>query len=299
MTASKSFDQTQPVAEPPAVASWVGGNLPSMPARKTVGEYLLLGTVAVLLLGGVGLVAFVLLGQVLEVPDIGALSLLFVVAYVVVLYLVTFRFPGFRPRYALYGWLWGALACMVLVTAGGDAWARITSSLGWQPVAYSFAGAYPEEIAKGFGVVILLWLYGRRPWEGMIYGMWVGLGFEVVENYLYGMSGALFDVDSDVHGVLWSWMLRTVAGPGLHVVFVGFVGLGIGEVLLGDKSKWFYVLFGVFGHFVWNLQWDLFYLSLGAVAVVLYPTFIYLFVSRWKQARADVGRTYMHQYFGA
>ena len=289
-----------PVGQPVVPPVWAQRVLPAVPARRGIGEWLLRLTAIGISIGGLLLVGFFMLAQVFMAPGVGVWSLLFVALEIFLLGLVCWFFPGFRPKLAFYALIWGAAGSMLLVTAGGDAWMRITSSLGMQWAQMSFAGAYPEEIAKGAGVVMLLWLYGKRPWEGMLYGMWVGLGFEVFENYLYGISAALYDANSDLHGMWYSWALRTVAGPWLHVLFVGFVGLGIGEVMFGTRSRWWLALLGFVGHFVWNLQFDTMswhFVSMGAVMVLLYPWFVVLFVRSWKRARADIAEEYVPVFF--
>ncbi|PRQ10383.1 PrsW family intramembrane metalloprotease [Corynebacterium sp. 13CS0277] len=271
------------------VPRWAQQRRPHLPERRTASSYLLQITAILAVVGGAVVVAFYMLAQVLLVPAAGMVSLAFVAVWVLVIWLITRRFPGFRFRLALRALAWGAAGSMLLVAAGGDAWLKIANSLGIQWASMSFAGAYPEEIAKGAGVFMLLWLFGKRPWEGLIYGMWVGLGFELLENYLYGISGAVYDANSDLHGVLWTWGLRSLLGPGLHVVLVGFVGYGLGQWLFGERSRWWYVLVGFLGHFVWNMQLGEpgQYFIVAGVMLVLYPWFVVVVRRARAQAVAD------------
>jgi protease PrsW len=105
----------------------------------------------------------------------------------------------------------------------------------------ALAAPIDEELAKGAGVLLLLTLAPkliRTPFDGLILGAFVGLGFQISENISYAWIGAA-NAFGDV-GVAWStpshWMYTGIFGAGL-IWFVGRAdvparkGLGAGLML--------------------------------------------------------------------
>ncbi|AZA10453.1 PrsW family intramembrane metalloprotease [Corynebacterium gerontici] len=207
--------------------------------------------------------------------------------YLVVFWAI-FRFSGLWPHAAHWWWfgacvLWGGGVAFGLVMLSGDAWMTLTDNLGWEAVSASFAGAWPEELSKAFGVLLILLATPAcsRPWHGFVTGGLVGLGFEVLENILYGGVGALLDPNSDLVGALQMWSLRTVAGFGLHVFLTAIAGFGIGVALYAYRMdtvqrvqatlasvSWSFVL-----HFCWNIQWSRPWMQV--VCMLVAATFLY------------------------
>lgn len=178
------------------------------------------------------------------------------------------RSPLWRPAGAwpLPALAWGAFASFVFVLAAGDAMTTIAAGLGWEAAEASLGGAWPEEIGKSLGVALILLALPRpwnRPWDGLLVGVFVGLGFELIETVQYGAVGALEDANSDVDGMLFMWFIRAVAGPGLHVFFSGVAGFGVGIALLHPRlttpTRWLVGLGGPLAafamHFLWNYTW--------------------------------------------
>lgn len=196
--------------------------------------------------------------------------------------------------------MWGASTSFALVMLTALPIMDITSKLGWDFVSASFGGAYPEEIVKSLGIVIILFSFRQlnRPWHGLVSGAIVGLGFEVNENILYGATGALLDPNSDLAGLIGMWQIRTFVGPLLHTVLSAIAGYGIALALFraGKTTRWRWAV-GCGGvgiafalHFIWNLMWVnpvLAYINIAVVCLLMYPLIIYLFWSCWKQARVD------------
>ena len=161
---------------------------------------------------------------------------------------------------------WGAFASFVFVLAAGDQMITIAAGLGWEAAEASLGGAWPEEVGKSLGIALILLALPRlwnRPWDGLLVGVFVGLGFELIETAQYGAVGALEDANSDVDGMLFMWFIRAVAGPGLHVFFSGVAGFGVGVALLHPRLttpvRWAFGLGGpgaAFAlHFLWNYSW--------------------------------------------
>lgn len=180
---------------------------------------------------------------------------------------------------ALAALSWGATAGVVLggFTSSGHL-SELAVGWGTPAIAWSLAGAWPEETAKALGVFLLLFAgrtWWNRPWHGLVAGVLVGVGFEALENALYAISIAPTDPESDITGVLQMWLLRILAGPLLHALCTGIVGFAIGTALLRAGLSWRQQIGWVLGgwaagfsvHALWNLSpgWE----TGSAVASVL------------------------------
>lgn len=249
-------------------------------------------------------------GYVLLVPDTFGIGLTFAALYLLVGTMV-FRLS---PMWPSGGWiwywvslLWGSSVSLMFVMLFGTSMSALMDKLGLDSISASFAGAYPEELAKGFGVLIILYAFPQmtRPWHGFVTGGLIGLGFEVCENFLYGGLGGLIHPDSDFNGVLEMWLLRTAAGPGLHVFLTAITGYGIGYALytygvtgrrrIGVALGALLVSFLL--HFGWNLNVneEMWITQALVVGMALYALTIVLWLKAHRAARADRGVTYMHQ----
>ncbi|CAB0673761.1 PrsW family intramembrane metalloprotease [Corynebacterium diphtheriae] len=207
---------------------------------------------------------------------------------------------GWKWYFACIGWGAGASFCIVMLSAAP--FTDLTDKLGWEAISASFAGAYPEEIAKSLGVLLILFTFSKltRPWHGFVTGAMIGLGFEVFENISYGVLGAMSDPNTDITGALYSWGIRSIAGPGLHVAFTAIAGYGIGLAVFRygwDTLQRFLVglcALGVafFLHFTWNLQFDSYAKQIAnfiIVALILYPLMVWLWLRCHRQAKNDLG----------
>lgn len=234
------------------------------------------------------------------------IGVVFVAAYitaVTALFRLTPMWPRAPKAWYFSSLLWGgALALGAALLVGGSV-TSLVAKLGLHDAGASFGGAYPEEIAKATGVAVILFAFPalNRPWHGFVTGGLVGLGFEAVENVLYGVMGGMLDPNSDVVGTLQMWGLRLVVGPGLHVVFTSIAGLGIGLAFfrsgwglrkrIGVGLGFLFIAFAA--HFAWNYSWGgtiwpIVWLVL--VALVIYPGFAYAWWRCRKEAREDAIR---------
>lgn len=225
------------------------------------------------------------------------------------IYVLAFTLPlRLSPMWPRAGWrwylaslLWGSSAALVLVLASGSGWSTITDKLGWESLEASFAGAYPEEIAKSVGVLLILFTSSRctRPWHGFVTGALVGLGFEVFENITYGAMGALLHPNSDAQGMLNSWLLRSIAGLGLHVFLTALAGYGLGLAVFmhgWDRVQRLQAIFAGLGsafllHFLWNVMWATELIQIAVmiiVGLVLYIATAVVWVRCHRAARRDL-----------
>lgn len=235
-----------------------------------------------------------------------SLGVLFSVLYVAFVLWLLSRSPMWPERGGA-GWrwvaaslLWGGGVSFLLVMLGGLPVLAITDRLGLRLISASLGGAYPEEIAKVLGVGVILFSFRalNRPWHGLVTGAVVGLGFEVVENAMYGSFGAILDPNTDVTGTLEMWGVRIFAGPGLHIVFSAVAGWGLGLAVfaagrstawrLRTAAGWLFVAFAL--HFAWNLLYPEGWMMIAnyiVVSLVMYPVFIVVWIRAHRACRAD------------
>lgn len=177
-------------------------------------------------------------------------------------------YRGTPPRLVAMALWWGASASSVLaVFTAADAASEIPEKLGLPILSTAFGGAWPEEITKALGIWMLLWIgrdWWSRPHHGLLAGVFVGLGMEVYESSLYALFLGVLHPASDVAGVASAYGVRLLFGVGLHAIFSGLVGYGIGRALWGPRERsrawrcgqvfgWGFAGFAL--HFLWNVSW--------------------------------------------
>ncbi|MCF4005624.1 PrsW family intramembrane metalloprotease [Corynebacterium uropygiale] len=178
---------------------------------------------------------------------------------------------GVRPAHpSRLGWptvaaalLWGGGVAVVAAPLLANPMKDLVSALGWVPLEASLAGAWPEEFLKGLGVVLILLSVSHlcRPWQGLLMGALIGLGFEVQENLMYGYVEGLAHPDSDAVGMAATWLMRVLGGPFLHACWTALIGWGVGLALYGlrkdarrravQSAAW--MCAGLALHLCWNL----------------------------------------------
>ncbi|HZK32273.1 MAG TPA: PrsW family intramembrane metalloprotease, partial [Corynebacterium sp.] len=201
--------------------------------------------------------------------------------------------------------LWGSGIAILASYLTGTAVMDLARLAGWEAAMFSFGGAYPEEIGKALGVVVILMTFRglNRPWHGLATGALVGLGFEVSENIGYGAIFAPLDPSADWIGALLIWGLRTVAGPFLHILWTGLAGWGIGLALFtADRTPgwrarvsliWLLIPFAL--HFAWNYTWGTMAMTILAWvvnALIFYPLSIWVFTRAIRLARSDASYSF-------
>lgn len=245
-------------------------------------------------------------------PGLGLLSVVLTAVYFVIAIFLLSRLPfwpqkrdGESRMWIYAALLWGGGVAIVLTLPIGGPVMEIFAYLESRSSVYSWGGAYPEEIVKALGVLVICLAFTQlsRPWHGFIVGGVIGLGFEVLENVLYGASGAQMHQDSDWAGFWETWGLRVLAGPGLHLVCTAIAGWGIGWALFaGNKSRmwrlgtallWWFVAFAI--HFAWN--YDLvdntpMVIKIITVMAIMYYIFARICIRSMKLYRADLGQSY-------
>lgn len=176
-----------------------------------------------------------LLESLLASPGSGALAAALWLVYGLIFATAMYAFELFerRPLVNVAGALaWGAVVAIGLSRIGGPAMhALVTQGLG-EGSEWVSAVAAPlvEEPLKALGVVALALIPGARirtVADGAFYGGMVGLGFQVVEGFLYTARTAALAGDS--FDTVWSvFLLRAiVAGLWSHAAFTAIAGAGV------------------------------------------------------------------------
>lgn len=148
------------------------------------------------------------------------------------------RFHRSIPKVALVGFGWGALVATWVMALPGNA--AIMTILGkffgadfvtrW---GASLAAPLVEESSKGVGIVMLALLarpFLRNAYDGLVLGSFVGIGFEVAEDWWYGFQGAQtafginqFSAELQIFVLRGTWISLVS-----HALYSALVGAGIG-----------------------------------------------------------------------
>ena len=144
------------------------------------------------------------------------------------------RYTTVPPGLAGAGFLWGFVAAtgaFALVANGAaiDLYAKIfgaSFAFDWGP---ALAAPIDEELAKGAGILLLLTLAPkliRSPFDGLILGAFVGLGFQISEDISYAWIGAANSFND--LGAAWSTIVvRTFASIPSHWMYTAIFGAGL------------------------------------------------------------------------
>jgi RsiW-degrading membrane proteinase PrsW (M82 family) len=202
-----------------------------------------------------------------------AIALLFVWAIPLVLVIHSLDLFEREPLGMLAAaFAWGGLAAVTLAIPANTALLDLIAKLGSRELAADWgaaiAGPTNEETLKALGLLLLVLIAGAEidtPIDGLVYGAFVGLGFQVVENFLYFTNPAFAGNGYEQTRVVWDlFVIRgLVDGVWSHAAYTGLVGLGIGyavsrpDVPLARRVAVAVLAFaGAWAmHFAWNAPW--------------------------------------------
>jgi RsiW-degrading membrane proteinase PrsW (M82 family) len=204
-------------------------------------------------------------------PTGSVLAVILLTLYAVPLFVFVYRLDLFEREpvtMVAAAFSWGGLVATSLALSGNQALFGLASKLG----SPSFAGRWgpalaappTEETLKVLGVVVLVLIARDQfdsPLDGMVYGALVGLGFQVVENFIYCVNAiALAGGDREIGPVLGVFVVRALVGLWSHAAYTAIAGYGIGYFAsrrdrsvgyrLGVVALSFALAFAA--HFVWN-----------------------------------------------
>lgn len=195
------------------------------------------------------------------------------------------RFHRSTPKVALVGFGWGAMiATWMMALPGNAAIQTILAKLfgidfvtGW---GASLAAPLVEESSKACGIVMLVLLarpFLRTAYDGLVLGSFVGLGFQVSENWFYGFVGMGKSFGINQVGIEMQNLVARGTWVSLvsHALYSALVGAGIGW-WVSQRGKpvssklpraALLILSGVALHFFWD--------SVGALGPIIMPiTFV-------------------------
>ncbi|BDZ47649.1 protease PrsW [Naasia aerilata] len=190
-----------------------------------------------------------------------------------------------EPRAALwFAFLWGA-GVSVVVALLVDFSVTIAAQVAGRPAVGEMAGAViqaplVEEGAKGFGVLLILWVarrYFDGPLDGLVYAATVAGGFAFSENILYFGQALL---EGGTSGLAVTFVVRGLFSPFAHVMFTSCTGLalGIASRRTGALGAFGFYLLGLIPaallHALWNGAFFLFSDILSYYALVQVPLFL-------------------------
>jgi RsiW-degrading membrane proteinase PrsW (M82 family) len=155
------------------------------------------------------------------------------------------RYTTVPHKIIFAAFLWGFLAATfwiairandailtIYAKAFGNAWAG-----AWGP---ALTAPFTEETAKMLGLILLLGLVPqvlRTPFDGFIIGAFIGLGFQISEDILYGFQGATAQFGLNQGSLVGQVLLgRGLAGLFSHTMFSAIYCAGLMWLLNRDGS---------------------------------------------------------------
>jgi len=144
------------------------------------------------------------------------------------------RYTTVPAKLAAAGFAWGAVAATgAFALLGNDAVMNLFAKRFGASFAFDWGAALSapidEELAKGAGILLLLVLAPRlirSPFDGLILGAFVGLGFQISEDISYAWIGAANSF-GDI-GTAWQTIVvRTLASIPSHWMYTAIFGAGL------------------------------------------------------------------------
>lgn len=144
------------------------------------------------------------------------------------------RYTTVPPKLAAAGFVWGFVAAVgAFALLANEAVINLYAKAFGASFAYDWGAALAapvdEELAKGAGVLLLLTLAPqlvRSPFDGLILGAFVGLGFQISEDISYAWIGAA-NAFGDVDAAWATIVVRTLASIPSHWMFTAIFGAGL------------------------------------------------------------------------
>jgi protease PrsW len=144
------------------------------------------------------------------------------------------RYTPLPPRLVAAGFIWGAVAAPgAFALLANDAVLNLYAKAFSASFAFDWGAALAapvdEELAKGAGVLLLLALAPRlirSPFDGLILGAFIGLGFQISEDISYAWIGAA-DAFGDLGAANTTIVVRALASIPSHWMYTGIFGAGL------------------------------------------------------------------------
>ncbi len=176
------------------------------------------------------------------------------------------------PLLLLTAFAWGGLVATTVALAGGNAGHALLAKEFGPTFASQWGSALVaptlEEPLKLLGVIMVV-LIARHQLnsvvDGFVYGAFVGLGFQVVEDLIFALGQVAGDGGHGaVATVIAQFLLRGfIGGLWSHTLFTALAGAGVGYLVVRRERPWdarigvaALALAGAWCfHFLWNTPW--------------------------------------------
>lgn len=196
--------------------------------------------------------------------------------FIVFLVWLMYKFDPYRsvrgyPQVLVAGLALGGTAALLMALNGNTAlagvWGRYIDPdtlTQWGP---ALTAPIIEEAAKGLCAAVVLMLCGarfNRVSQALLVGMFVGFGFDVMEDLTYATNEALKSLDSDLSGAGVNLMVRILTAIPAHWAYTALVSVGVLVLLptFADRAGWSWrrrvavavplLAAGPVMHFVWD-----------------------------------------------
>jgi RsiW-degrading membrane proteinase PrsW (M82 family) len=203
---------------------------------------------------------------------------------------------------------WGGMVATTTALSGNNAVYDLLAKLVSPSFAVSWGPAISapaiEELLKTLGVVIIV-LVARKQVnsvvDGAVYGAFVGLGFQVVEDFIYAVNAVAIAGRGDRIGPVFVTLLLRgfLGGLWSHTLFSALAGAGVAYfVIRRDRPMWqrvgiaFLSWLGAWAcHFVWDSPWltDGFGYGVGGVLLAILIKGAPALIMIWLLVRAASG----------
>lgn len=238
------------------------------------------------------------------------------IAFIVVLFWLMFTFDPYRstrryPQALLAGTALGGTTALVMAVNGNTAlagvWSRYLSPeimAEWEP---ALTAPIIEEASKGMCAAVILVLCSsvfHRISHALLVGMFVGFGFDVMEDLTYATREAIYSLDSDLAGAIPNLVGRVLTAVPAHWAYTGLFAVGVMLLLptFTGPPQWSYarrVLLAVplmaaasFMHFFWDSPVGGAFVKIAVTLVVFLIPVLWLlrFERQWVTERIATGR---------
>ncbi|MEE3851939.1 PrsW family intramembrane metalloprotease [Gordonia sp. LSe1-13] len=195
------------------------------------------------------------------------------------------RYASQPAKLIVVAFLWGGMAATWAMAAHANEAMRSMYAKFFGQVFYldwgaGLAAPFTEEIAKGAGLVLLIALAPRlirTAYDGFILGAFIGLGFQIVEDVVYGLSSAGKQFGANqLESIFSTLVLRMGVGVAAHILYSAIFCAGL-VYLLGRPAEprnvgrgLALIAIPVVLHFVWDADAAL----IGGNELLLVPSWI-------------------------
>jgi protease PrsW len=160
-------------------------------------------------------------------------------AFIVFLIWLILKFDPFRsarayPQVLVAGTALGATAAVMMAMKGNTAlfsvWDRVLDPDVATQWSAALSAPIVEEAAKAMCAAVILVLSAsvfHRISHALLLGMFVGFGFDVMEDLVYATRQAISSLDSDVSGAGWNLALRVFTAVPAHWAYTALATVGV------------------------------------------------------------------------